>query len=129
LCLPQAERIVARAVGAPVRAAAGVGNNAEPQCVIRGARASATVNLDSSPQPYQRLERAIVELGQQFGTVREVAPPETIAHLGLDAAWIPSMSQVLTSDGRRLITITIEWPHTPRSMRRALAIALARVYL
>lgn len=112
-----------------MRAAAGVGNNAEPQCVMRGRGVSATVNLDASPQPYQRLERAIVELGQQFGTVREVAPPQSIAHLGLDAAWIPSMSEVLTSDGRRLITIAITWPGAPASTRRALATALARAYL
>lgn len=106
-----------------------MGNNAQPQCVFRARGLTATVNLDSSPQPYQRLERAIVELGQQFASVREVAPPQSIPHLGLDAAWIPDASQVITSDAKRLISVTVDWPHTPAATRRALGIALARVYL
>ncbi len=69
------------------------------------------VNLDSSPQPYARLERAIVEDGQQFGTKRTFAPPQTVTHLGLDASWVPDLDQLLTSDGHVLVTVEV---HAPR---------------
>jgi hypothetical protein len=134
VCMPAAAATVARAVGASaasVSARAGTGNNAEPQCVFAaaGKRVTVIVNLDSSPQPYARLERAIVELGQQFGTQRNFSPPETEPHLGLDAAWVPDTSQLLTTDGLRLITVTTDWPHTKPGPRRTLARRMAQLYL
>ena len=72
-----------------------------------GKRLTVIVNVDSSPQPYARLERAIVENGQQFGTKRTFTPPQTVPHLGLDASWFPDLDQLLTSDGHVLITIDV----------------------
>jgi hypothetical protein len=92
-------------------------------------RAAVVVNLDGSPQPYQRLERMIVEDGQQFATQREFAPPQAITGLGLDAAWVPGLSELATTDGRRLITLTVSWPHARGAAARELAVALARLYL
>ena len=134
LCLPAAVAAVARAAGADaasVSARTSTGNNAEPQCVFRvvDKRVTVTVNLDSSPQPYARLERAIVELGQQFGVQRNFSPPESETHLGLDAAWVPDTSQMLTTDGVRLITVTVAWPHTRTTPRRSLARREAQLYL
>ncbi len=87
------------------------------------------VNVDSSPQPYARLERAIVEAGQQFGVVRGFAAPVTVPKLGLDASWFPDLHDVMTTDGNALITATVSWPHVSQARRRALATIAARAYL
>ena len=79
-------------------------------CTAAGRRLVVIVNVDSSPQPYARLERAIVENGQQFGTERTFAPPQTVSHLGLDASWFPDLDQLLTTDGTCLITISVHRP-------------------
>jgi hypothetical protein len=86
------------------------------------------VNVDASPQPYTRLERTIVEAGQQFGTVRSFAAPVAVGGLGLDAAWLPDQDELITADQRRLITVTVSWKGSRRP-RQALARALAHRYL
>jgi hypothetical protein len=88
-----------------------------------------SVNIDSSPQPYQRLERTIDEVGQQFGAVRNVAPAVTVPKLGLDAAWLPDESKLLTTDGRSLLSITVAWRLEKQARRLALATLVARRYL
>jgi hypothetical protein len=92
-------------------------------------RISVVVNLDSAPQPYARLEREIVEDGQQFGQVRGFSAPQTVSHLGLDAAWLPDLSQLITTDGVRLVTVTVGWRGSRMPMRRALARTEAKLYL
>jgi len=87
------------------------------------------VNIDSSPQPYQRLERTIVEDGQQFGTERSFAPPQAVKQPGLDAARLPDQSKLLTTDGRSLITVTVAWRGQKRTRQLALAELTARRYL
>lgn len=87
------------------------------------------VNVDSSPQPYQRLERTICEDAQQFTTVRNFSPPVTVPKLGLGAAWVPDQSELLTTDGRVLLTITITWRREKRARQIALATLVARRYL
>ena len=106
-----------------------MGNNAEPECHFRGPRVSVVVNIDSSPQPYQRLERTIDEASQQFGTERTFTPPVSVSKLGLDAAWVPDQSQLLTTDGRSLLTITVAWRGEKRARQIALATLVARRYL
>ena len=93
VCAPAAGAVIARDAGVGVgvlTARATMGNNAEPECHFRGPRVSVVVNVDSSPQPYQRLERTIEEDGQQFSTERTFTPPVTVPKLGLDAAWVPA---------------------------------------
>jgi len=131
-CRPAAKTIVA--LGLQVQASAvsttkGTGNNGAPECRLTAPGARVVVNVDSSPQPYARLERAIVEDGQQFGTKRTFAPPQSVAHLGLDASWVPDLGQLLTSDGHVLVTVEVHASRLPVAARRALAIALARAYL
>jgi len=112
--------------------AAGVadtGNNGAPECQLSSGKERAVVNVDASSQPYMRLEREIVEDGQAFGTVRSFAPPQTVGHVGLDAAWLPSLSQLITADARVLVTVTAGGRGMAAPARRALAIRLARAYL
>ena len=116
-----------------VAASTTTGNNGAPEChfgtTAAGKRVTVIVNIDSSPQPYARLERAIVEDGQQFGTKRTFTPPRTVPHLGLDASWFPDLDQLLTSDGHVLLTVDVHSPSISVADRRDLATALARVYL
>jgi hypothetical protein len=132
VCKPSAETLVA--LGAHVSASAvsssaGTGNNGAPECRLTAPGTRIVVNVDSSPQPYARLERAIVEDGQQFGTKRTFSPPQTVPHLGLDASWVPDLGQLLTTDGHVLVTVDVDAPRTAVAARRSLATALARLYL
>lgn len=108
------------------------GDNAEPQCdlsVVRP-RVVVTINIDSAPQAYFRMERTIEELAQQF-TVNgpNHSPPTEVAHLGIDASWLPDESELMTTDARRLITVGVAWPGHRRPAEIALATAEARLYL
>ena len=132
VCRAAAKTIVALGVHASpaqVSTKTGTGNNGAPECRLAAPGVRVVVNVDSSPQPYARLERAIVEDGQQFGTKRTFAPPQTVGHLGLDASWVPDLNQLLTSDGHVLVTVNVNAPRIPVAARRALATALARAYL
>ncbi len=114
---------------ASVSNAASISSQASPQCVYRTGRARLTVIVDTGPQPYFRLERTAVEAQQVFSTVREAPAPVQIPHLGLDADWFPQDQQMMTTDGRRLITAAARWPHSTQAQRRSLAEVGARAYL
>ena len=132
VCSPAAGTVIARQAGVgsgALTARATTGNNSEPECRFRGPGVSVAVNIDSSPQPYQRLERTIDEAGQQFGTERNFAPPVSVPKLGLDAAWLPDQSKLLTTDGRSLLTITVAWRGKKRARQVTLAELVARRYL
>jgi hypothetical protein len=136
VCRPLAAVAVAAELGlsaGSVVHTAAVGNNGSPEChfraVVAGQRVGVVVNVDGSPQPYARLERAIVEAGQQFGVVRAYAAPVTVSKLGLDASWFPDSHEVMTTDGTNLIAVTVSWPHVSQSRRRGLAEVAARAYL
>ena len=136
VCLPSAGVSLARFLGAgagAVEARAGTWNNGSPEChfvaVDGGRRVVVVVNVDPSPQPYQRLERTIVEDGQQFGTERNFSPPVTVSKLGLDAAWLPDQSKLLTTDGKALLTVSVTWRGEKPARQLALAKLAARLYL
>jgi hypothetical protein len=95
---------------------------------VRAGGLRVTANVDTSPQPYARLERTIVESSQQFSAV-ELVQPQPVARLGLDAAWFGDTGAVMTADAKRLLTVTVDWRGAPASRRRGLAIAVARAYL
>jgi hypothetical protein len=88
------------------------------------------VEVDNSPQPYQVLERRSVEENQNFAFLKHFKHPQAITHLGLDAWWFPREQQAQTTDGRVLITVTIDsWPGHGNGPRKALSAAVARPYL
>jgi hypothetical protein len=88
------------------------------------------VGLDSAPQAYYRLEREVVEYGQNviWDHQGEGAYPRHIPNLGLDADWFRNERQLVTTDGVRLITITVSGP-AQGDARERIAEDLARVYL
>jgi hypothetical protein len=94
-----------------------------------GAEVTVIVQLDSAPQAYTRLERQIVEYGQNVLHSGRQEYPRSIKHLGLDAHWLAAENRILTTDGVRLVNVKIRWTLASSDAREALAIRLARVYL
>ena len=114
--------------------AVSTGNNAMPQCSFTARagsrrRVEAIANINSGPQPYFVLERTAIEAGQQFGAERLIALPQAVTGLGLEADWFPNNTQLMTTDGIRLITVTVNWRRTSQARQRALAETVARRYL
>jgi hypothetical protein len=136
-CLPRARAVVARVFGvaaARVSMAVSTGGNAMRQCTFtaapRGARGvRVTVNVDTGAQAYFRLERTVVEASQVFSTVRLIAAPQQVPGIGLDADWFPAEQQLMTTDGRRLLTVSVGWGGASESRRRALAEVVVGPYL
>lgn len=139
-CKPAAVTAFADAAGIPsarVGARRSVGNNAEPQCTLSapgargraGTRTQVVVNVDSAPQAYFRFERTLVEFQQMFALARSAPAPQFLTGLGLGAAWLPAADQVMATDARRLITVTVTWPGAPAARKIRLGEAEARRYL
>jgi hypothetical protein len=136
-CAASSREAVARFLAlapANVSAATGTGNNGFPQCTFSAhpahtRRVSAIANLYDGPQPYFLLERQAVETAQLFGPKRTATPPIAILNLGIEADWFPDLGQLLSTDGLRLITVTMHWPGVRAARQIALAEALSRTYL
>ncbi len=114
--------------------AASTGNNAMPQCSFTvhppgKKRVQLTANDYTGAQPYFVLERTAIEASQQFGTARLLAAPQGVLGLGLEADWFPATTQLMATDGIRLITATVNWRGTTQARRQALAEAVTRAYL
>lgn len=134
VCTARGRSMVAAALSASPAAVtekASMSNQAYPQCVYRVAdpNVRVTVIVDTGPQPYFRLERTAVEAQQVFSSVRNAPAPVQIPHLGLDADWFPDQNQMMTTDGRRLITAEVRSRHAKTAQLRSLAAAAARAYL
>lgn len=97
----------------------------------RAGAATVLADLDSSPQPFFRLERASVEASQNVLWSHESTAlyPVDVQGIGLAATWFPGSDQFMTTDGVRLITVTVHWPGASSARRRGLAEAVARTYL
>lgn len=105
-------------------------NQASPQCVYkRSGGPTVTVIADHGPQPFFRFERTAVEAQQVFSSGRNFPAPIQIPHLGLDADWFPDRDQLMTTDGRTLITAEVAWRHAGPNQKQKLAGAAARAYL
>jgi hypothetical protein len=98
-------------------------------CRLEAFGVTVIVQLDSAPQAYTRLERQIVEYGQNVLHSGRQEYPRSIKHLGLDAHWLAAENRILTTDGVRLVNVKIRWTSASSDARAALAIRLARVYL
>ena len=105
-----------------------------PQCTFaaragRDGQLSVTANLYDGPQPYFILERTTVETAQLFTPKRMVPAPQAITGLGLEADWFPARNQLMSTDGIRLVTVSVDWPGTDQARQVRLAEALSRAYL
>jgi hypothetical protein len=137
VCRPETRTVTTRFLAltpGAISAAASTGNNAMPQCsytvrLADGKHVVAIANVDTSPQPYFRLERTAIEAAQVFGSERIVPAPQAVTGLGLEADWFPAHTQLMSTDGLRLITVSVSWKGVTQKRQRALAEAVARTYL
>lgn len=139
-CARQAVATLARAGALPadaIIASAFTAPGGEASCRFSSRRTSGRslnviAELDSAPQAYYRLEREAVEYGQNviWHSEGAAAYPRDIPHLGLDADWFAAADQLLTTDGVRLITVSVNAaPANAPAGPERMAARLARVYL
>ncbi len=131
-CQVTARAVVAHLFKVPagrVSVAASTGNNGSPQCTYASGRRSVVANIDVTPQAYFIVERTAVEASQQFAPIPASKLPVQVPHIGLDAYWYPAFSQFETTDGVRVIQITVTIPRARQAREIAVGAAVSRPYL
>lgn len=134
-CVPNVRAAMAHFLGvesAAITESSAQGNNGFPQCSFANVshHVQALANVDNGPSPYFVLERTAIETAQSFGPTQLTPPPQSIAHLGLEADWFPGQEQrLMATDGKLLITVTVTWPGARATRQEALAVTVARPYL
>lgn len=136
-CTPQAHAVLARYLAistSQIAAAGAMGNNAMPQCTFtahlaKHKRFSVIANVDNGPSPYFRLERTDVESAQSFTVNRLFPPPRPVPGLGIEADWFPTGTDLMSTDGKRLITVTVNWSGARQAREISLAKELSEPYL
>lgn len=136
VCRSTAHRAAAHALGvspASVATAGSLGNNLMPQCTftvpVAGSHVQLIANVDNGPSPYYLLERTAEEQAQVFAPTPLTPAPQDITGLGLDADWFGEEQQLMTTDGRVLVTVTVTWQHGSTARKIAVTSAVARTYL
>ena len=137
LCQSRAQRLVARTLGlspSRITATPSKGNNEMPQCSFRahlpgGKRFDVTVNVDTSPQPYMVLARTIEERSQGFTPTTVLAAPVAVMGLGIEASWFPDESALMSTDGVRLVTVTLRGSRAKQTAKVRFATRISRLYL
>jgi len=137
VCSPRALAAMARLLKvAPqmIATSTSIGQNAMPQCTFTTRvpgrkRVQVIANVDSSPAPYDVLERMIEEQSQIFGPTRLVPAPVNVPGLGIVASWFPNDDWLKATDGLRLITATVDWHGAKQKREIALAQTMIRPYL
>jgi len=127
-CSRRARAVVERAAG-HATAQPFTSPSLAASCRLEAEGLTVISRLDSAPQPYTRLERLVVEYGQNVVHSGARSYPQSIKRLGLDADWLAAEDRMLTTDGVRLIDVKVRWPSASETARKALAMRLARVYL
>ena len=93
---------------------------------------SVTVTIDSAPQAHFRLDKEVVEYGQTIIWSGQGSRPypQYLAHLAMEADWLPVPRELLATDGVRIVSVTVaRWPGaSPASAERA-AEKVVRLYL
>lgn len=96
-----------------------------------GGPLSLTVDVDSAPQALGHLDREVEEYSQGviWFHLGKRAIPQTIMHLGLTADWFPSKRELVTTDGVRIVNVTVTACPRRNGSGEGLAMAVARRYL
>jgi hypothetical protein len=139
-CATIAVAAVARATSLPTRtivASAFTAPGGEANCRFSARRSSGRsldviAELDSAPQAYYRFVREVVEYGQNvlWHSEGAAAYPRNVPHLGLEADWFAAADQLITTDGVRLITVSVNSaPANAPGGAEQIATALARTYI
>jgi hypothetical protein len=123
---------------ARMTAAAGAGAHAslvsrEPDvvtCRYAGGAGSFRVTVDKAPQAWFRWQRGQVERIQTASEWAHTPAQRArdVPGVGGGAFWVRGPRELVTSDGRQLLTVRVERPHRDKVARRA-AIKVARAGL
>lgn len=133
-CQAHARNVIAAAVHirtAALSAERGVGNNSYPQCTYSARGVSVTVNVYDGPQTYFLVERKAIETGQQagFSGGSSGIPVVQVPGIGKEAYWFPAHGEFLTTDGRRMVDVTVSVARAGPAALQALGETAARPYL
>lgn len=93
---------------------------------------SVTVAIDSAPQAHYRLDRQVVEYGQTIiWSHQGSAPyPQYLAHLAMEADWLPVPRELLATDGVRIVDVSVgRWPRSSPVDAEVAAEKVVRLYL
>jgi hypothetical protein len=99
-------------------------------CVYEAPGLRVDVAVDTNPQVLFRFDRAVVERGQNAVWSHKVSQaPRMLHRIGMGADWFPAERELLTTDGRRLISVTLVRTRLGEHARQRLARAVARATL
>jgi hypothetical protein len=85
----------------------------------------AVVAVDSNPQAEVRFERAVVERDQvSLGTSQPEDAPLLVEGVGIGADWFPGDRLMLSTDGRRLVSVQVTRGRRPQAVARAVTLAI-----
>jgi hypothetical protein len=85
------------------------------------------VSVDSNPQAQTRFSRAVVERDQValWSHHRDDAP-RLLGDIGVGADWFPGERELLSTDGRRLVSVRVPRGSRPQGIARAVSVAVLR---
>jgi hypothetical protein len=111
-----------------------IGNDGAPQCAMRtrskhGGPVEVIANVERTQGAYFIVERTIEEASQIFGTPRMEPAPVMVSHLGLAASWFPQWQWLISTDGYRVVTTTVDWAGAKQAQKIAVATRISLLYL
>jgi hypothetical protein len=99
-------------------------------CVYEAPAVRVDVAIDTNPQAFTRFDRAVVERGQNAVWGHDhTKMPRLLNRLGKGADWFPGDRELLTTDGRRLISVKLVRTALHERARQRLARAVAQATL
>jgi hypothetical protein len=130
-CAAQVRAAVASAAGAGlVQARTTSASPGLATCVYEAKRLSVRALVDTNPQAAVRFDRAVVERAQvAVWSGHHERAPRLLHGIGQGADWFPADREILATDGRKFVSITLVRSSLPARNALRLAMAAARATL
>ncbi len=137
VCLRASLAAIGRYLDVPVSGVShqiSTGNNAMPQCLYRAHRSggqsvSVLANDEVTQAAYFVVLRTIDEAAQNFAPAKPNPPPVAVNNLGLESSWFPAEQWLISTDGYRVLTVSVDWPGASEQRKIALARGVTAPYL
>ena len=130
-CVGQARAAVSRAAGGATARSRVTGvSPGLATCVYAAGALRVEALVDTNPQAAVRFSRAVVERDQvAVWSGHHGHAPRLLQGIGEGADWFPDDRQLLTTDGRKLVSVTLVASSLSRAQELRLAEAIARATL
>jgi hypothetical protein len=127
-CVAQARAAVSRAAGGATARSRVTGvSPGLATCVYAAGALRVEALVDTNPQAAVRFNRAVVERDQvAVWSGHHGHAPRLLQGIGQGADWFPDDRQLLTTDGRKLVSVTLVASSLSRAQELRLAEAVAR---